>query len=223
MSREKLESRIASLAEPFIASQGLQLWGIELTMAHKPMVRIFVDNEEGASIDQCARISRHLGVALEVEDVMQSAYILEVSSPGLERPFFNATQMASYVGRQVELTLLDPNPEWPGRRKFSGELVSVEGDAFVLRPCEKVAEPAPEKPKKGKGKAKAAEPKFAENKVTGDTITDTQDQAPAHNDVDDSANAEAVAEKPVLCAQWSDVKKAHLVHIFPEPGHNKPR
>ncbi len=218
MSREKLESRIASLAEPFIASQDLQLWGIELTMAHKPMVRIFVDNEEGASIDQCARISRHLGVALEVEDVMQSAYILEVSSPGLERPFFNVMQMAGYVGRQVELTLLDPNPEWPGRRKFSGELVSVDGDAFVLRPCEKVAEPAPEKPKKGKGKAKAAD-----NKAADDKVAETQDQAQAHNDVDNSANAEAVAEKPVLRAQWSDVKKAHLVHIFPEPGHNKPR
>ncbi len=222
MSREKLESRIASLAEPFIASLDLQLWGIELTMAHKPMVRIFVDNEEGATIDQCARISRHLGVALEVEDVMQSAYILEVSSPGLERPFFNAAQMAAYVGRQIELSLLDPNPEWPGRRKFTGELVSVDGDAFVLRPCEKVATVVPEKPKKGKGpKGKAS--KAAENHDANTTEDLAQGDDVASTPVLQPDASVLCEDAPVLRAQWDEVKKAHLVHIFPEPGHNKPR
>lgn len=213
MSREKLEARIAALAEPFIASLDLELWGIELAMANKPMVRIFVDNEEGATIDECARISRHLGVALEVEDVMQSAYILEVSSPGLERPFFNAAQMAGYIGRQIELSLLDPNPEWPGRRKFRGELISVDGDTFVLQPCDQAAPAqAPEKPKKGKGKGKA------KAHVADTPVEAAQDAEIVHEDI-----AEQKEDAPLLHAHWDDVKKAHLIHIFPEPGHNKPR
>lgn len=209
MSKEKLEARIAALAEPFIAAQELSLWGIELAMANKPMVRIFVDNEEGASIDQCARISRHLGMALEVEDVMQSAYILEVSSPGLERPFFSAGQMAAYIGRYVELSLFDANPEWPNRRKFRGELMSVDGDEFVLRPCE----PTPIEPvkaaKPAKGKKKAAE------------AVDASAEAPVEA-VETSVDVAKAAE-PMLHAHWDDVKKAHLIHIFPEPGHNKPK
>lgn len=172
MTRQTLEATISSLAEPFITSLGLELWGIEFAQGGRPLIRLYVDGPEGASIDQCATISRHVGLALEVDDVMSSAYILEISSPGLERPFFRAEQLAAYIGRDIELTLVDSVPEWPGRRKFRGELVAVEGDIIVMRPEQ----------------------------------TPHPDEEPA-----------------LLRAPWLDIRKAHLIHVFPEPGHNKPR
>lgn len=172
MTRETLETRIAALAEPFVASLGLELWGIELAHGNRPLVRLFVDSAEGATIDQCARISRHVGVALDVEDIMQSAYVLEVSSPGLERPFFRAEQLSNYLEREIELTLVDPVQEWPGRRKFRGNLVAVEGETITLCPANQ----------------------------------------PVQED----------EEPQLLKVTWEEVRKAHLIHVFPEPGHNKP-
>lgn len=171
MTKQALDATIADMAGPFLTSLGLELWGIEFSYGGRTLVRIFVDGPEGVTIDQCAEVSRHVGLALEVEDVISSAYVLEVSSPGLERPFFRAEQMSPYVGRQIELTLTEPTPEWPGRRKFRGELVAVEGDTVVLRP-----EGAPE----------------------------------------------AEADGAVLRTTWQGVRKANLIHVFPEPGH-KPR
>lgn len=171
MTRQALEATIAEIAEPFLESLGLELWGIEFAQGGRTLVRIFVEGPEGVTIDQCAEVSRHVGLALEVENVMSSAYVLEVSSPGLERPFFRAGQLAPYVGRLIDLTLTDPTPEWPGRRKFRGELVAVEDDVVVLRP-----EGAPEPD----------------------------------------------AEQALLRAPWQGVRKANLIHVFPEPGH-KPR
>lgn len=97
----------------------------------------------GVTIDQCAGLSRLLGLALEVEDCIPGPYVLEVSSPGLDRIFFTAGQLAGAVGRVVEITLLDPVPDFPGRRKFRGTLEAApspdasgeipETGAFVLR------------------------------------------------------------------------------------------
>lgn len=170
MTRSTLEATIADITAPVAASLGLALWGIEIAQASRAIVRIYIDGPEGVTIDQCADVSRHVGLALEVEEVFASAYVLEVSSPGLERPFFTCEQMAPYVGREIELTLADPHPEWPGRKKFRGVLHSVEEDAIVFVPD---SAPRP-------------------------------DEAPAP-----------------LRAEWETVRKAHLVHVFPEPGHNK--
>lgn len=79
----------------------------------------------GVSIDQCGELSRLLGASLEVEDIMSNAYILEVSSPGLERPFFNVSQLHPYIGSPVELVLFASNPTFPGRKNFKGVLVDA--------------------------------------------------------------------------------------------------
>ncbi len=82
-----------------------------------------------ASIDQCARVSRMLGLALEVENVFSSAYVLEVSSPGLSRPFFHVEQLQGFVGDTLEIVLTETLTHGPeslhGRKKFSGVVLSV--------------------------------------------------------------------------------------------------
>lgn len=84
------------------------------------------------SIDKCAEISRMIGLALEVEDVFSSAYVLEVSSPGLSRTFFRPEQMLPYVGDTLEIVLIEAHPDFTGRKKFRGRLQSVTGDDFIL-------------------------------------------------------------------------------------------
>lgn len=93
-----------------------------------------------ATIEQCEEISRHLALALEVEDSIADAYVLEVSTPGLSRLFFSLEQMVPYVGDVVEARLhtpvasTDPAAHGGPRRIWRGTLVTVEDDAFVLAP-----------------------------------------------------------------------------------------
>jgi len=130
---------IAELARPLAESFNLSLWGIELMFGGRSIVRVYVESENGVTIDQCAELSRLLGLALEVEDAIPGAYVLEVSSPGLERIFFTPEQLALALGQPVEITLAASSPEFSGRRKFRGVLTHVpeEGhapaDAFTLR------------------------------------------------------------------------------------------
>lgn len=145
---------LTSIATPMAASLGLEIWGIEITQAGRAVVRIFVDvpadaqgvndadDAEGgagaplsASIDQCEEISRHVGLTLEVEDIIPTAYVLEVSSPGLTRTIFRPEQLTRYVGDVIEASLTDPLPELGNRRRFRGVLVSAAADSFVLDLC----------------------------------------------------------------------------------------
>lgn len=91
-----------------------------------------------ASIDQCEEISRHLGLALEVEDIIPQAYVLEVSTPGFNRLFFSTAQMRPYVGDMVEARMqaaYTPEGADAPRRTWRGRLERVEDDAFVLAPA----------------------------------------------------------------------------------------
>lgn len=148
LSPEQLVRRVREAAEPVIASFGLMLWGIEVVAGGRTVVRVYVDAPagstaseggsgedgvlEGVSVDQCAEISRMVGLALDVDEVFSDAWVLEVSSPGMDRLFFELSQLAPYAGRELDVMLSDPHPDIAGRRKFRGPLVSVAGDSFVM-------------------------------------------------------------------------------------------
>ena len=88
----------------------------------------------GPSIDQCARVSRHVALALEAEELFPGPYVLELSSPGLERPFFSLAQLRPYLGCQLELRLRQALPELPGCKRLRGLLLAVETEELLLRP-----------------------------------------------------------------------------------------
>lgn len=162
MTDNDLKAAVTRLAAPVVTSLGLVIWGVEVLRAGRTVVRLFVDvpspggapcpidlpartdgDEQdmaalSASLDQCEEISRHLGLALEVEDVVPEAYVLEVSTPGLTRLFFCLAQMRPYLGSVVEARLLEA-VDVPGgghpRRLWRGVLDAVEDDAFVLSPA----------------------------------------------------------------------------------------
>ncbi|BDQ35409.1 ribosome maturation factor RimP [Pseudodesulfovibrio portus] len=128
--RQTFEEMLSDIIRPEVENLGYVFWGLSSPASGKKrVVRIYIDHEGGVTIDQCAQVSRQVGLMLEVEDVIPGAFTLEVSSPGLERPFFRPEQMAAYVGRIVEVVLNEPVGE---RKKFKGELKGVDGDTFTL-------------------------------------------------------------------------------------------
>jgi ribosome maturation factor RimP len=128
--RQTFEEMLSDIIRPEVENLGYVFWGLSSPASGKKrVVRIYIDHEGGVTIDQCAQVSRQVGLMLEVEDVIPGAFTLEVSSPGLERPFFQPGQMADYVGRTVEVVLNEPVSE---RKKFKGELKSVSGDTVTL-------------------------------------------------------------------------------------------
>ncbi len=131
MLHQRTKDALLALVEPLMDSMGFDLWGIEYAgSAGQPVVRVYIDAQGGVNVDDCAKASRSLSVALDVEDIIPGRYVLEVSSPGLDRLFFSPGQMAPYVGRAVDVSLEEAQD---GRRNFKGDLETVRDDGFTLR------------------------------------------------------------------------------------------
>lgn len=130
MTRSPLIERLSGIIGPALEPLGVTLWGVEFASAGSRMVvRVYIDAENGVDVGKCARVSRSLGVVFDTEDVLPGAYVLEVSSPGLERRFFSTAQMAAFVGRVVDVRLHEPQE---GRRHLRGVLSEVAGDRLSV-------------------------------------------------------------------------------------------
>lgn len=99
---EKVQGYLADL----LPDMGLELFDIQFrTEAHGWVLRVFIDSAEGVSLDHCSAVSRELGQYLDVEDIIDHAYNLEVSSPGLERPLKSITEFSKYTGKKARVKL----------------------------------------------------------------------------------------------------------------------
>lgn len=124
--QELLQAMIA----PIVSSLNCELWGLEyLTQGKYTTLRLFIDAENGVTLEDCESVSRQVSSVLDVEDPIDGEYTLEVSSPGLDRPLYLVDHYARYVGEQVNVRLRVARD---GRRKFKGTIVAVEGDDVRL-------------------------------------------------------------------------------------------
>lgn len=115
-----LRDRLATLIE----AMGYEFVGCELQKQNRhSMLRIFVDTENGVTVDDCTKVSRQVSAMLDVEDPIEGKYTLEVSSPGLDRPLFEIAHYRKFVGSQIKVRLYAPIE---GRRNFVGVLLRVE-------------------------------------------------------------------------------------------------
>ncbi len=132
MDKNEIHARLMEMLTPLCQARDLEIWGLDLLFAaggrHR-IVRVYLDSAEGVGIDECAEVSRHLSLALDVEDIIPGAFTLEVSSPGLERPFFSLEQMGGYVGQTVRIRLEKP---LDGRKNFKGRLIAIAPPTFTL-------------------------------------------------------------------------------------------
>ncbi len=123
-------SKLQELLEPTVTALGYELWGIEyLSQGKHTLLRVFIDSENGITVDDCARSSHQISGVLDVEDPIAGEYSLEVSSPGMDRPLFTLDQYRKYVGSEVSVRL---RAAFEGRRKFKGRLVGVEDEDVVV-------------------------------------------------------------------------------------------
>ena len=123
---------IAALLAPTVQSLGLELLGIEyLPAPGGATLRLYIDVPAAEAevrmvgIEDCEAVSREVSAQLDVEDPISGNYTLEVSSPGVDRPLFDAAQFARFAGQQAKATLRLPQD---GRRRLTGRIASVEGD-----------------------------------------------------------------------------------------------
>ena len=125
------QQQIAQMLESTVEALGFELWGLEyLSQGRHTLLRLFIDSENGISVDDCALVSQQVSSVLDVEDPISGDYTLEVSSPGMDRLLFKLEQFPAYLGETVELRLRAP---FEGRRKFKGTLKGIEGEDVVVQ------------------------------------------------------------------------------------------
>ncbi|OED34430.1 hypothetical protein AB833_32360 [Chromatiales bacterium (ex Bugula neritina AB1)] len=121
---------IWNFISPIVEGLHYNFVGVSLGQAESGLtLRVYIDHEDGITVDDCGRVSNVVSAGLDVEELLSGEYCLEVSSPGLERPLFNAGQFSEQIGRTVKARLLVPQD---GRRNFTGVLEQVEGDEITL-------------------------------------------------------------------------------------------
>ncbi len=125
------ESLLNELLGPVVESMGYTFWGLEyISQGKDTVLRVFIDHENGITVDDCAAVSRQISSVMDVEDPISQVYNLEVSSPGMDRPVFTLEQYASLAGNIIDVRL---RMAFDGRRKFKGQLIGVEQEDIVLR------------------------------------------------------------------------------------------
>jgi ribosome maturation factor RimP len=117
--------KLTELLRPVVESLGYELVGIEL-LEHGPhgrLLRVYIDHEQGITVDDCGAVSHRVSGVLDVEDPIPGHYDLEVSSPGLDRPLFEAAHFERFKGSRARLKL---RAKLDGRRKLVGVLGGLE-------------------------------------------------------------------------------------------------
>jgi ribosome maturation factor RimP len=136
--QEAVAPRVQALAEPLARSLGLELVDIEyLREGPSWILRVFIDKPGGVNLDDCSSFSHALGPALDVDDVVGTAYSLEVSSPGLERPLKTPKDFERFAGKRIKVKTFAPLPmsgvaAGPGQKNFQGILIGLKGDRVEI-------------------------------------------------------------------------------------------
>jgi len=126
-----ISERVSRAADSIVAALGLELVAVRYAgRAGGGTLKVTIDKPGGVTLEDCTRVSRALGHALDVEDLIEHRYTLEVSSPGLDRPLERVADYEKSIGRLVRVTTLS---SWSGPRVVIGRLNGVETDAIRVQ------------------------------------------------------------------------------------------
>lgn len=128
--KQLAESRLGEIAEEIATGQGMMLVDWEIVGSSKQRtVRVFIDKEGGITHDDCVAVSRELETILDKEDPFASSYVLEVSSPGLERRLRGVADFQNFSGEQAKIKTY---AAIDGQKNFRGVIVGVEGEDIIF-------------------------------------------------------------------------------------------
>jgi ribosome maturation factor RimP len=123
-------TKLTELLQPLVTDLGYEFVGLEYSSNPKnPALVIYIDKPAGIAVEDCERTSREVAALLDVEDPIAGHYVLEVSSPGMDRPLFTVRQFEQFIGEQVQLMLFAPQE---GRRKFKGRILGVQEEQVLI-------------------------------------------------------------------------------------------
>lgn len=121
---------LRDLLEPAVTALGCELVGVEYRPSgRQSLLRVYIDKPEGVTVDDCSAVSHQVSGLLDVEDPIPGQYTLEVSSPGLDRPLFQAQDFERFAGQQVKVRMRVPVE---GQRNFRGCLRGLHEQQVVI-------------------------------------------------------------------------------------------
>lgn len=139
IAKTAMDRRLADILTPLIEGMGFELVRIRLMSGKTMTLQIMAERPEGGiEVDQCAEISTAVSALLDVEDLIEDNYTLEVSSPGIDRPLTRLKDFDTWQGYEAKLEteeLID------GRRRFKGELAGIDGDEVLINLVDEQGEP----------------------------------------------------------------------------------
>lgn len=145
MKKVPICQSVKELVEPVVQKENLELVDVEFKKEGKDwFLRVFIDKPEGVTVDDCQNISHQIEDMIEIDEIVSPAYILEVSSPGLDRPLKNEKDFLRYQGRKVAVNTFSAIDK---KKNFSGniqtckdrELFLEEHGKLIKIPLDKIA------------------------------------------------------------------------------------
>ncbi len=125
-----LDHHLQQILAPAVGALGYELLGVERNQSGRHcLLRVYIDQDSGITIEDCEKVSHQVSGVLDVEDPIKTAYTLEVSSPGLDRPLFTRAHFERFMGHEIKLRLTKP---LNNRRVFTGLLHSMIDDDIIL-------------------------------------------------------------------------------------------
>ena len=130
MEKHSVTERIESIASEIAKKMAVEFVHAEVVGSKRnPTVRVFIDKPGGVTIEDCAKLSHEMEEVLDADDFIPSAYVLEVSSPGIERQLYKIEDFVRFTG---ELARIKTTEEIEGQKNFTGTIQSVDGDTIVF-------------------------------------------------------------------------------------------
>jgi len=129
-----VRERLWRLLEPWVSELGYELVEVEFHPGAHATLRIYIDHREVSetpiTVEDCERVSRAVSVGLDETDPIPGEYALEVSSPGFDRPLRTLAHFARFCGERIKVETHLPRE---GRKRWTGDLVAVQGEQIELR------------------------------------------------------------------------------------------
>ncbi len=130
MGEFSIAGRIREIAEQVAATRGVELVHTEVAgTKRESIVRIYIDKPEGVNLDDCGGFSSDFEEVLDADDFIPGKYVLEVSSPGIERELYSLADFVKFIGRLAKVKTAD---EFSGQKNFVGTLTAVDGDDISI-------------------------------------------------------------------------------------------
>ena len=125
-----ITDQIISLAEPILNEMGFELVDVEYLSEHgRWVLRLYIDKTGGITVGDCAKVSRELAGIIDIKDIIDNEYVLEVSSPGLNRPLKKEEDFIRVTGEKIKVRMRNPID---GRKNFSGHLKEYKDKDIYL-------------------------------------------------------------------------------------------